>query len=104
MPFIHLLWALVAVGIVATLAMTRAAVPVTIRSTAGIVLALLIVGIVLWLINTYVPMAHSINVILNVVVVIATCVGILRATGLWPELTGAWERLKSRHVSHEPHA
>ena len=41
---------------------------------------------VLWLINSYVPMAGSIKAILNIVVVAATCVGVLKAVGLWDEV------------------
>ena len=48
-----------------------------------IVLVLLVVGIALWLVNTYVPMAGSIKAILNVVVVVAVCVWVLQAFGLW---------------------
>ena len=48
-----------------------------------IVLVLLIVGMGLWLINTYVPMAGSIKTILNVIVVIVVCVWVLQAFGLW---------------------
>ena len=48
-----------------------------------VVLVLLITGVVLWLINTYVPMAGSIKTILNAVVVIAVCVWVLQAFGLW---------------------
>lgn len=42
-----------------------------------IVLVLIVVGMVLWLINTYIPMARSIKTILNAVVVIAVCVWVL---------------------------
>ncbi len=51
----------------------------------------MVAGIILWLINTYVPMAGSIKTILNVVVVVAVCVWVLQAVGLWqicPELSG----------------
>ncbi len=51
-----------------------------------IVLVLVVVGIGLWLINNYVPMAGSIKAILNAVVVIAVIIWILRATGLWNSL------------------
>ena len=47
-----------------------------------IVLTLMVAGIILWLINTYVPMAGSIKTILNLVVV-AVCVWVLQAVGLW---------------------
>ena len=48
-----------------------------------IVLVLVVVGVVLWLINTYIPMQSAIKTILNVVVVIAVAVWVLQATGLW---------------------
>jgi len=48
-----------------------------------VVLTLLFAGVILWLINTYVPMAGSIKAILNLVVVIVACVWVLQAFGLW---------------------
>lgn len=51
-----------------------------------IVLVLIVVGMALWLINTYIPMAGSIKTILNVVVVIAVCVWVLKAVGLWGQV------------------
>jgi predicted membrane protein len=48
-----------------------------------IVLVLMAVGMLLWAINNYVPMAHSIKRLLNAVVVIAVCIWILNAVGLW---------------------
>jgi hypothetical protein len=48
-----------------------------------LVLLLIVVGMVLWLINTYIPMASSIKTILNVVVVVCVCVWILQEVGLW---------------------
>jgi hypothetical protein len=44
---------------------------------------LIIVGVVLHLINRYLPMASSIKSILNVVVIVVVCVWLLQATGLW---------------------
>lgn len=52
-----------------------------------VVLMLIVVGVALWLINTYVPMASSIKTILNVVVVISVCVWLLQAAGLWGVVT-----------------
>lgn len=49
----------------------------------NLVIALVVVGIVLGLINRYIPMAGSIKTILNVVVVVAVGVWVLQATGLW---------------------
>lgn len=51
-----------------------------------IVLALIVVGMALWLINTYIPMASSIKTILNVVVVVSVCVWVLKAAGLWGDI------------------
>jgi hypothetical protein len=51
-----------------------------------IVLALIVVGMALWLINTYIPMVSSIKTILNVVVVISVCVWVLKAAGLWGDI------------------
>jgi len=48
-----------------------------------IVLVLIVVGVVLWLINTYIPMQSAIKTILNVVVVVAVAVWVLQAMGLW---------------------
>jgi hypothetical protein len=49
----------------------------------NIVIALIIVGMALWLINRYIPMASGIKAILNVVVVVGVAVWVLQATGLW---------------------
>jgi hypothetical protein len=54
----------------------------------NIVIALIVVGVALWLINTYIPMAGSIKAILNVVVVVAVAVWVLQAVGLWGRITG----------------
>jgi hypothetical protein len=49
----------------------------------NLVVVLIVVGVALWLVNTYIPMAGSIKTILNAVVVIAVCVWVLQAVGLW---------------------
>ncbi len=48
-----------------------------------IVITLIVVGMALWLINRFIPMASSIKTILNLVVVVAVCVWVLQSTGLW---------------------
>jgi hypothetical protein len=53
----------------------------------NIVVALIVVGVALWLINNYIPMASSIKTILNVVVVVAVVVWVLQAFGLWGRVT-----------------
>lgn len=53
----------------------------------NLVIALIVVGVALYLINRYIPMQSSIKTILNVVVVVFVCVWVLQATGLWGGLT-----------------
>jgi len=53
----------------------------------NIVIALIIVGVALWLINNYIPMASGIKTILNIVVVVAVGVWVLQAFGLWGHVT-----------------
>ncbi|HEX2652598.1 MAG TPA: Thivi_2564 family membrane protein [Xanthobacteraceae bacterium] len=53
----------------------------------NIVIALIVVGVALWLINNYIPMASGIKTILNIVVVVAVGVWVLQAFGLWGHVT-----------------
>ena len=53
----------------------------------NLVIALIVVGMALWLINRYIPMAGGIKTILNVVVVVAVGVWVLQVTGLWGTLS-----------------
>ena len=46
-------------------------------SIITIVIVLIVVGVILWLINTYIPMQHAIKTILNVVVVIVVILWLL---------------------------
>jgi hypothetical protein len=52
-----------------------------------IVLVLIIVGVLLWLVNSYIPMAGSIKTILNVVVVIAVILWLLKVFGVLGNLS-----------------
>ena len=58
-----------------------------------IVLVLIVVGVLLWLVNEYVPMADPIKKILNGVVVIAVVLWLLNVFGLFQYLTRV-------HVGH----
>ena len=49
-----------------------------------IVLVLVIIGLALWLINTYIPMAAPIKTILNIVVVLAVILWLLSVFGIIP--------------------
>jgi hypothetical protein len=53
----------------------------------NIVVVLVVIGVVLWLINSFIPMASSIKSILNVVVVVAVVVWVLKAVGMWGSMT-----------------
>lgn len=52
-----------------------------------VVLVLIVVGVLLWLVNTYIPMAGSIKSILNAVVVIVVVLWLLNVFGLMDNLT-----------------
>lgn len=53
----------------------------------NLVVMLIIVGVGLYLINRYIPMASSIKTILNVVVVVVVCAWLLQAVGLWGNIS-----------------
>ncbi len=47
-----------------------------------IILVLIVVGVILWLINAFIPMARPIKAILNAVVVICVIIWLLSVFGL----------------------
>lgn len=51
-------------------------------SLISIVITLIVVGVLLWLINTYIPMDGKIKKILNFVVVVAVVIWLLYAFGV----------------------
>lgn len=51
-----------------------------------ILIVLVVAGLVLWLVNTYIPMDHKIKTILNVVVVIVVIVWLLKIFGVFAYL------------------
>lgn len=53
-----------------------------------ILLVLIVVGVILWLVNTYIPMDRKIKSILNVVVVIIVIIWLLQAFGLLDSIRG----------------
>jgi len=92
---------LIVVGMVLWLINGVIPIPVgRIKTVVNVVLALIVVGIGLWLINTYIPMAGVIKGILNIVVVIATCVGVLQALGLWEPVVDMWRKFRNHRWSH----
>ena len=52
-----------------------------------IVIVLIVVGVLLWLVNSFIPMAGSIKSILNAVVVICVVVWLLNIFGLMHYIT-----------------
>ena len=51
-------------------------------SLIGLILTLVVVGVLLWLLNNYVPMDGKIKRIINVVVVIVVVIWLLQAFGV----------------------
>jgi hypothetical protein len=54
----------------------------------NLIIILVVVGVVLWLINNYIPMDGKIKTILNVVVVIAVILWLLSVFGVIGSLSG----------------
>lgn len=55
-------------------------------SLVTIIITLVIVGVLLWLVNTYIPMDGKIKNILNIVVVILVVLWLLNVFGIWGQL------------------
>jgi len=51
-------------------------------SLIGLIVILCIVGVILWLVNTYIPMDAKIKMIINIVVVIVVVLWLLSVFGL----------------------
>ena len=58
-------------------------------SLLTLILVLVAVGVLLWLVNSYIPMDSKVKMILNVVVIIFLIIWLLKATGLWQSLSHA---------------
>ncbi len=53
-----------------------------------VLLVIIIVGVLLWLVNSYIPMDRKIKNILNIVVVIILIIWLLRVFGIFSALMG----------------
>ena len=53
-----------------------------------LVIVLVVVGVILWVINSYIPMQATIKKILNVVVIIAVILWLLSAFGVIGSISG----------------
>ena len=51
-------------------------------SLVTIIVVLVVIGLVLYLINTYIPMARPVKTVLNVIVVLILCLWLLNAFGI----------------------
>jgi hypothetical protein len=54
----------------------------------NIVVILVVVGLVMWLINTYIPMAGAIKSLLNIVVFVVVLIWLLQTFGLIGNIPG----------------
>jgi hypothetical protein len=55
-------------------------------SLITIVITLIVVGVLLWLVNTYIPMDGKIKKVLNVVVMVVVVLWLLNVFGVWGHL------------------
>ena len=53
-----------------------------------VLIVLVVVGIVLWLVNSYIPMDGKIKKILNIVAIIAVIIWLLKVFGVFHFLSG----------------
>ncbi|MBN2426305.1 MAG: hypothetical protein JXR46_11870 [Calditrichaceae bacterium] len=56
-------------------------------SLFNVVLILIVVGVLLWLVNRYIPMDHKIKSILNIVVVVVVVLWLLSSFGLFSSMS-----------------
>jgi hypothetical protein len=55
-------------------------------SLITIIVTLIVAGVLLWLVNTYIPMDGKIKKILNIVVVVVVVLWLLSVFGVWGHL------------------
>jgi len=58
-------------------------------SLLNVLITIIVVGVLLWLVNRFIPMQGTIKWILNLVVVIALIVWLLKVFGVWGTLEAA---------------
>ena len=52
-------------------------------SLISIVITLIVIGVLLWLVNTYIPMDGKIKKVLNIVVMVVVVLWLLNVFGIW---------------------
>ena len=55
----------------------------------NVLLVIIVVGLLLWLVNRFIPMQSTIKMILNLVVVIVLIIWLLKAFGVWGDVSSA---------------
>jgi hypothetical protein len=55
-------------------------------SLVSLVIILIVVGVLLWVVNTYIPMEPTIKKIINIVVIVVVCLWLLSLVGILPDL------------------
>ena len=101
MALIDIAVALIVIGFVLWLTNSRALIPPSGRRIVNVILGLIVVGMLLWLVNTYVPMAGTIRGLLSIVVVVASCIWVLQAFGVWDEIVRSWHEFTRRRTPPE---
>lgn len=57
-------------------------------SILALIIAIVVVGLILWAINSFIPMEPRIKQILNIVVIVLLVIWILKALGVFALLSG----------------
>ncbi len=60
-----------------------------------IIAVLIIVGFLLWLVNTYIPMAGPIKTLINLIVIIMVVIWLLQVFGLMGPIQGVLDNLNN---------
>jgi len=55
-------------------------------SLISLVITLIVVGVLLYLVNTYIPLEATIKKIINIVVIVVVCLWLLSIFGILPDL------------------
>jgi hypothetical protein len=55
-------------------------------SILQVLVALIVVGVILWMVNTYIPMEATIKRIFTIVVIVLVCLWLLSVFGIVPSL------------------
>jgi hypothetical protein len=101
MALIDIAVALILIAFIAWLTNSRLLIPPNGRRIVNVILGLIVVGMLLWLVNTYLPMAGSIRGLLNIVVIIACCIWVLQAFGIWGQIVRSWHDFTGRRTPSE---